>query len=223
MSLGSWMKDYVFYPFSLTPGVRQIGKFAKKRFGKHIGRTLPIALGNLLVFFLVGVWHGAQWNYIIWGIFYGFLIAISGLMKPVWNYLNQKLHISVQSRSFQLFQILRTFWITCVGCIIFRAVTLTDGWRLFLKCFHFYEFPLDIKKELVSFGLNGKNYVVLLIGLIVLLIVDILQEKKSVRERIEKRSIWIRWGLYLVAFLIILLFGMYGPGYDQTQFVYMQF
>ena len=223
MSLGSWMKDYVFYPFSLTPGVRQIGKFAKKRFGKHIGRTLPIALGNLLVFFLVGVWHGAQWNYIIWGIFYGFIIAISGLMKPVWNYLNQKLHISVQSRSFQLFQILRTFWITCVGCIIFRAVTLTDGWRIFLKCFHFYEFPLDIKKELVSFGLNGKNYVVLLIGLIVLLIVDILQEKKSVRERIEKRSIWIRWGLYLVAFLIILLFGMYGPGYDQTQFVYMQF
>ena len=81
----------------------------------------------------------------------------------------------------------------------------------------------DDKKELVSFGLNGKNYVVLLIGLIVLLIVDILQEKKSVRERIEKRSIWIRWGLYLVAFLIILLFGMYGPGYDQTQFVYMQF
>ena len=223
MSLGSWMKDYVFYPFSLTQGVRKIGKFAKKHFGKHMGRTLPIALGNLLVFFLVGVWHGAQWNYIVWGIFYGLLIGISGLMKPVWSYLNQKLHIPVQSHGFQLFQILRTFWITCVGCIIFRAATFADGWHIFLKCFHFYEFPIGIKKELVSFGLNGKNYVVLLVGFIVLLIVDILQEKKSVRECIEKRSVWVRWGVYIVAFLIVLLFGMYGPGYDQTQFVYMQF
>ena len=62
-----------------------------------------------------------------------------------------------------------------------------------------------------------------MVGFIVLLIVDILQEKKSVRECIEKRSVWVRWGVYIVAFLIVLLFGMYGPGYDQTQFVYMQF
>lgn len=223
MSLGAWMKDYVFYPFSLTKRVRKISKFAKKHFGKHIGRTLPIALGNLLVFFLVGVWHGANWNYIVWGIFYGLLIAISGLMKPVFTNINQKLHIHVKSKAFQLFQILRTFWITCVGCIIFRAATLSNGWDIFIKTFHFYEFPTALKKELLSFGLSGVNYIVLFVALIVLFIVDILQEKGSVRERIAKRPIYFRWGLYIVAFLIILLFGLYGPGYDQNQFVYMQF
>ena len=76
MSLGAWMKDYVFYPFSLTKVMRKLGKATKKRFGKYLGRTLPVAIGNILVFFLVGVWHGANWNYIVWGLFYGVLIAI---------------------------------------------------------------------------------------------------------------------------------------------------
>lgn len=223
MSLGTWMKDYVFYPFSLTNGVRKISKFAKKHFGKHIGRTLPIALGNLLVFFLVGVWHGANWNYIIWGIFYGLLIAISGMLKPVFSFLNQKLHIPVKSKSFQLFQILRTFWITCIGCIIFRATTLANAWDIFIKTFHFYDFPIEIKKELLSFGLNGKNYIVLFVALIVLFIVDILQERMSVRDYIAKKPICLRWGIYVLALIVILLLGMYGPGYDQNQFVYMQF
>lgn len=223
MSLGTWMKDYVFYPFSLTKGVSKLGKAAKKRFGKHIGRTLPIALGNLLVFFLVGVWHGANWNYIIWGIFYGLLIAISGLMKPVFTRMNEVLHINTESKGFKFFQIARTFWITCVGCIIFRAATLPNAWNIFIKTFQFYEVPHKIRKELFSMGLNPANYIVLVIALIILLVVDLLQETGSVRERIEKRAIYIRWGIYILAFLAVLLFGIYGPGYDQNQFVYMQF
>lgn len=53
------MRDYGFYPVALTKPI--------KKMGKHIGRVLPAALGNILVFFLVGLWHGAQWNYILWG------------------------------------------------------------------------------------------------------------------------------------------------------------
>lgn len=223
MSLGSWMKDYVFFPFSLTKGVSKLGKFAKKRFGKHIGRTLPIALGNILVFFLVGVWHGANWNYIIWGLFYGFLIAISGLMKPVFENMNKFLHINTKSKGFQLFQILRTFWITCVGCIIFRAATLSNAWDVFLKSFRIYDFPLAFKSEFAQMGLNKMNLILLFIALIILFIIDVLQERGSVRERLAKRNVYIRWGVYIIAFLIIFLLGMYGPGYDQNQFVYMQF
>lgn len=223
MSLGAWMKDYVFFPFSLTKGVSKLSKFAKKKYGKHIGRTLPIALGNLLVFFLVGVWHGANWNYIIWGIFYGLLIAISGMMKPVFTWMNKTLHINTKSKAFQLFQILRTFWITCVGCIIFRATTLSGAWNIFIKTFRFYELPPLIKDEVLAMGLRNLDIVVLLCGLVVLLIIDIMQERGSVRERVSRKPIYIRWTLYIVAFIIILLLGMYGPGYDQNQFVYMQF
>ena len=61
--------------------------------GRHLGSTLPIALGNLLVFFLVGLWHGASWNYIVWGLFYGILIALSALLKPLFDKLRTWLHI----------------------------------------------------------------------------------------------------------------------------------
>lgn len=223
MSLGAWMKDYVFYPFSLTKGMRNFSKFAKKHFGKQIGKTLPIAIGNFLVFFLVGVWHGANWNYIIWGIFYGLLIGISGMLKPVYSYLNDKLKINVESRLFHLFQILRTFWITCMGCIIFRAAGLSNAWHIFIKSLQILDFPHNIKRELLSFGLNKNNYIVLLIALLILFIIDIMQEKGSVRVRIAHKKVYFRWAIYVLAFLSIILFGIYGPGYNQSQFVYMQF
>ena len=223
ISLGSWMKDYVFFPFTLTKGVHKLSKYCKRKFGKHIGRALPIAMGNILVFFLVGVWHGANWNYIIWGLFYGFLIAISGLLKPVFESMTTFFHINVKSKVFQFYQIMRTFWITCIGCIIFRAITFLDAWNILKKTFHFYEAPISIGDELLQLGLSYPHYVVLFCSLIVLLVVDILQEFGSVRERISKHSICLRWFIYIVLFLAVLLFGMYGPGYDQNQFVYMQF
>lgn len=223
MSLGAWMKDYVFYPFSLTKGMRNFGKFSKKHFGKHIGKTLPIAIGNFLVFFLVGVWHGANWNYIVWGIFYGLLIAISGMLKPVYSWLNHKLKINVDSRFFHLFQILRTFWITCMGCIIFRAAGLSSAWKIFIKSFQIFDIPVNVKRELLSFGLNKYNYILLLVSLIILFVVDIMQEKGSVREKIAHKKVYIRWAIYILGFLSIILFGIYGPGYNQSQFVYMQF
>ncbi|WP_075876726.1 MBOAT family O-acyltransferase [Merdibacter massiliensis] len=223
MSLGAWMKDYVFYPFSLTKGVRNLGKKAKVRFGKSFGRTLPIALGNLLVFFLVGVWHGANWNYIIWGLFYGVLIAVSGMMKPVFEAMNKKLHISVQSKGFQLFQILRTFIITCIGCVIFRSITVQDSLYMIYKVFNDFNINIQIKKELLSFGLDKWNWIVLVMSLIVLFGVDLLQEYTSVGDWIDCRIGIVRWTIYFAVCISIILFGMYGAGLNPTQFVYMQF
>lgn len=223
MSLGAWMKDYVFYPFSLTKSMRNLGKFAKGKWGKFMGRTLPVALGNVLVFFLVGVWHGSSWNYIVWGLFYGILIALGSLLKPTFNTINEKLHINVKSKGFMLFQIARTFWITCVGCIIFRADGLVAAWQVFVKSLHIFSFPPSMSTELLTFGLNKSNYLLLAVALVILFVVDVMQERFSVREWVEKKPIVVRWTLYLGAILFVIVFGMYGPGYNQSQFVYMQF
>ena len=65
ITLGTWMRDYVFYPFSLSKGMNKFGKFCKNIFGKHVSRVLPVCIANLLVFFLVGVWHGPAWKFIV--------------------------------------------------------------------------------------------------------------------------------------------------------------
>lgn len=223
MSLGSWMKDYVFYPISLTKGMRKLGKYTKKHCGKFIGKTLPVAFGNIVVFFLVGVWHGANWNYIVWGLFYGFLIAISSFCKPLFDKMIVILHINVKSKIYILFQILRTFWLTCIGCIIFRADNLIIAWNMFLKTFQAFDFPADFITQFKSFGLNGKNYLILVVCLIILFIVDIMQEHMEVRTWLSQRFFIIRWIIYLFGIIIILLFGIYGPGMSPSQFVYMQF
>ena len=59
ITLGAWMRDYVFYPFALTDAMRRLGKWAGAHLGEHWGRTLPASVANILVFFLVGLWHGA--------------------------------------------------------------------------------------------------------------------------------------------------------------------
>lgn len=223
ISLGTWMKDYVFYPFSLSKGMRKLSKFSKKHFGKFIGKTLPVAIGNILVFFLVGVWHGANWNYIIWGLFYGLIIAISSLLKPLFDWLIKMTHIHTKTKIFSLFQILRTFWITCIGCIIFRADNLSAAWNIFLKSFEWFKLPVNPLGELLTFGLNLNNYIVLAIALFILLIVDIMQEHMVVREWVAKRNLILRCSLYVAAFAIIIIFGVYGPGMNPSQFVYMQF
>ncbi|MEG0506387.1 MAG: MBOAT family O-acyltransferase [Longicatena sp.] len=223
MSLGAWMKDYVFYPFSLTKRVRILGKSTKKRFGKFVGLTLPVALGNILVFFLVGVWHGASWNYIIWGLFYGVLIAGAAFLKPVFDWMVKKLHINIGSKLFILFQIARTFWITCIGCIIFRADGLKNTMAILSKFFQSFEIPEHFMKELMTFGLDYMNYVALFLCLFILFVVDVMQEKMVVREWIEKRNVFIRLSIYIIGFLLIFTLGVYGPGITANQFVYMQF
>ena len=223
MSLGAWMKDYVFYPFSLTKKMRNLSKSAKNKFGRHFGATLPIAVGNILVFFLVGVWHGASWNYIVWGIYYGVLIAISGMIKPVYDYLNEKLHVNVKSKGWQLWQIVRTFWLTCVGCIIFRADGLADAWHVFTKSMHIFDLPANYAKEFLMLGIKPEDLYIIPVILIILLVVDIMQECMSVRSWLENRSVVVRVLIYFVGFLFIIGLGIYGPGFDQSQFVYMQF
>ena len=233
MTLGAWMKDYVFYPFSLSGRVRNMSKWIKEHskepkegrigLGKHLGGTLPIALGNILVFFLVGVWHGSAWNYIIWGLYYGVLIAISGLLKPVFEGMNRALHINVKSKPWQLWQIIRTFWFTCVACIIFRAETMTDAWNIFAKSMHFWQLPQNYVQEYLSMGLVVADAFVIPASILILFVADVMQEHMSVRGWLERRSFILRYAIYFIGFLFIVGLGIYGPGFDQSQFVYMGF
>ena len=86
--LDTWMKDYVFYPVTLSRWMSKFGKKCKKVFGKKIGRAIPIGVANLIVFFLVGIWHGAAWKYIVYGMYNGVIIAFSGIMAD--NYRSWK-------------------------------------------------------------------------------------------------------------------------------------
>jgi len=115
ITLGAWMRDYVFYPFALLPGVKKWSKWLGEHCGKHLSRTLPAGVANIIVFFLVGLWHGAESHFILWGLYNGIVIAASDLLTPVWDRMNKALHINVEGKGHQVFAIIRTFIVVCIG------------------------------------------------------------------------------------------------------------
>ncbi|MEG2145760.1 MAG: MBOAT family O-acyltransferase, partial [Lachnospiraceae bacterium] len=125
ITLGTWMKDYVFYPLSLSKWMNRFGKKTKKIFGKKTGRVIPVALANVVVFLIVGVWHGAAWKYIAYGLYNGLIIAISNLIAPLYKKGFAISHINEKSRIWKLFQILRTFILVNISWYFDMAVSLT--------------------------------------------------------------------------------------------------
>ncbi len=124
ISLGSWMKDYVFYPFALLRPMQKLGKTVKKHCGKHLGRSIVPSIANILVFALVGIWHGAQLHYLYWGLYNGIIIALSDLLSPVFSKVSQICHLPVKSKLFHVFRVLRTFLIVNIGWYLDRIVSM---------------------------------------------------------------------------------------------------
>lgn len=128
MSLGHWMKNYVFYPLAVCSPMRRLNKKATQALGKQTGRTISACVANIVVFFVVGLWHGAELHYIAWGLYNGVIIALADLCAPIFDRLAKALHIKRTSAGFRLFSIVRTFAVVSVGryfdCITSVAVGL---------------------------------------------------------------------------------------------------
>jgi alginate O-acetyltransferase complex protein AlgI len=127
ITLGQWMRDYVFYPFALLKPMQRFGKWCGRKLGRHFGRVLPAGIANLLVFFLVGIWHGAQMHYVVWGLYNGIVIALSDILQPAFRGLSEKLRIRTETKGFHLFRILRTFLIVNIGWYFDRITDFRES------------------------------------------------------------------------------------------------
>lgn len=225
ITLGSWFKDYIYYPLSISTSMKKLAKRAKNKFGKHIGKSLPALLGLSLVWLITGIWHGASWNYILWGVYYGLLIILGILFEPAVKFLNKKLRVNHTNPLVIGLQIARTFLLTMIGRVIFRAEGVYAAGAMLKKFFHGWEMygGMNIRGNIAMLGLEKASYILAAALLLVLFITDCMQEKFVVREKLEKLPGAVQWGVCLLGFAAILLFGMYGQGMEIGAFVYTQF
>ena len=222
ISLGAWMRDYVFYPFALLKPVSRLSKAAKKPFGTAFSRALPAALGNLLVFFLVGLWHGAQMNYIVWGLYNGVILAFTALMEPVYKRMNARLPRLTASKGFHLFRILRTFLVVNIGWYFDRCVRASDALRM-LRTTLFEPRFASMAAELSGI-LIPADYMVLAVSTLLLFAVSLAQERGvHVRSVILSRPLPVRWLIYIAGIVGVLLLGVWGSGFSEASFIYYQF
>ena len=220
ITLGTWMKDYIFYPMSLSKAMNKFGKWGKKHFG-NVGRTLPICFANLVIFFVVGIWHGASWKYIAYGMYNGVIIAFSNLVEPLYNKALDKLHIRNNSKPWKLWMILRTFILVNIGWYFDMGTSLRAALTMIKQSVVSFSFSQFTDGSLLTLGLEARDYVIILVGCIVVFIISVLKEKGiNIRESIASKNIVIRWTLYYVLILVIIMFGYTG---GVQAFIYANF
>lgn len=231
ISLGNWFRSYLFYPIAMSALFGSMGrkirssKFGSTRAGAHIAKALPAGIASFLVFFTVGVWHGADWKYIGFGVWNGGVIMLSGLLKPLFEWCHVKLHIDPKSVPYTVFQILRTFLVVLVGYVFDVAPSFPQAMHTFRLILTDRDYAAALT-EIGGMGLCVPEYILLLAGTVVLFCVSLVQERNSgttIRAMLDQKPFAVRWLAVYTGVLLLIIFGVYGSGYNPADFVYMQF
>lgn len=207
ISLTSWFRDYLYIPL----GGNRRGKWMKYR--------------NILVVFLAsGLWHGANWTYVIWGGLNGLFQIIGTETAGLRGRLKGLLGIRPDSASGRLLSIVTTFLLIDLTWVFFRAATLSDAITVFRQLFSACNPWVLFDGTLYTLGLSKIDFWVGILAILVIFAVDLLHERQvRIRDWILGQNLIFRWIVYLTALFVVLIFGFYGPNFDAAQFIYFQF
>lgn len=224
ITLGTWFKDYVFYPLLKSGLWISFTDWSKKKFGKKKGKKLPLYTGMLVLWFSVGMWHGGSWNYIVGsGLLHWFYIVSGELLTPLFKKLISLFKIRTETFSWHVFQALRTFTLVNIGFVFFRSPSLKTALSISKSIVVNWNPQILFDHSLFRL-LSAQNWVVLVLSCILLFTISILQEKQiRIRETIANQNLVFRWTLYFLLFTSVLIFGCYGGDYDAAAFIYQQF
>ena len=220
ISLGSWLKDYIYYPISLSKPMKKLTIKLKKTLNNHYGPLVSGTFALFIVWLLNGLWHGAGWTFLLFGMYHFILISLGNLIHPILNKFYNKLNIS-NSKILSFLKIIKVSFLVIIGELIFRAETVSKAFFMIAKIFTSFKFSL---KEVSSLGLDFPDFFILIIALLIVLIVSILKEKNiNIREKIKEKPIVIRWIIYYLLIFAIIIFGAFGPGYEPVDPMYADF
>jgi D-alanyl-lipoteichoic acid acyltransferase DltB (MBOAT superfamily) len=206
ISLSSWLRDYVYIPLG----------------GNRKGKIRRYA--NLIITFLVsGIWHGAGLQYIFWGLMHGGYQVAGEVLMPIRKKIRNCLKIEEDSLICRLWQQFVTFVLVTAAWIIFRADSLRSGLSMIKRIVTEWTPWVLFDGTIYTCGISQRSFLAWTICVLLAAVVERLQEKGNVRAMLEKQHLILRWGIYLGAIALVIVLGVYGPGYDATQFLYGQF
>ena len=207
MSLTSWFKDYLYIP---------LGGSRKGRLRKYFNK--------MLVFLVSGLWHGAQFSFIVWGGLNGLYQVLGEITEPVRDRLVSALRLNRRSLGHRLARMAGTFVLIDFSWIFFRAAHFTEALSIIKSMITVSNPWILFDGSLYECGLDAKNFRLLTISILILLFADYCKRKKiAIRKIIMDQDYWFRWLFIALAINFILLFGKWGPSFDQSNFIYFQF
>jgi D-alanyl-lipoteichoic acid acyltransferase DltB (MBOAT superfamily) len=210
MSLSYWFRDYLFLPVAYA-----VNRRWKKEsyFGLRTDKWVYI-YATAVTMLLCGLWHGANWTFVVWGGLHAFYMVVWFLFKkkkkkkPVT--LLQKLYKPVQ----RILHSVGVILLASFAWIFFRAETMADAWKIIMNIFttHSQWWSLTFIPKMADFRLS-------LAFLLLMLLVEYFQKSKDIPAFVSSASWWLRWPVYIVFFWFIMIYGNFG----NQHFIYFQF
>ena len=208
ISLSSWFRDYVYIPL----GGNRCSKIRKYC-------NVMITMG------ISGLWHGANWTFVAWGLLHGLYQVFSDITMPLRRKLREIGKVKAESFSFKLGQVVTTFVLVDLAWIFFRANSISDGIQYWKRMFTKWDPWNLLNGEIYTLGLDHLEMNVLIIGMVILFLVDLLRYRKNqtIADFLSDQCIWFRWLVILGLIFGVLIFGIYGIKFESSQFIYFQF
>ena len=196
ISLSSWVRDYLYLPLA--------GEF------RHWGRW-GVSLSLLITFVVLGIWHGAGWNFVVYGLIQGLVIIFEQNTLEV----RRKIKERVGNVVFSTYSILRTYIIFALSLVFFKCPTLADA------CYFISHISLHVNQSWkeINLGMRDHTCIVAGVALVLVLIYEYFMDRVDLLSKLSTRPAWQRWTLYYLLALAIFACGKFG---NET-FIYLQF
>lgn len=226
ISLGTWFKKYIYFPIGMSSWSRKTAKASRDKFGKHFSDTFPATIALLVVWTCTGLWHGANWAYITWGLVNGLFIILSLWLEPIYVVTRTKLRLREDSLVWSVFQIIRTFILVTFIKVLPEVGTLSEGLGLWWNIFSNWTIPRSFGELLpfvdLSITVYKINFCFAILGTIMMFVVSCVQNKNPVRVYFNKLPAVIRQIILSVVIILLASFGVQAS-WGIGGFLYAQF
>lgn len=218
ITLGTWLKDYIFYPISLAKPLKKLSKRVKKAFGIGVSKMVAPTIALFFVWLCNGIWHGAGLTYLFYGMYYFVLIFAETITEPFFESIYKKHNITDKNILLRTVRGVKLFIIVIIGEMFFRATTLAQGFSMLKQiCFDFH-----ISSVLANnIKIDNYDLIITACAILIVFIVDILHEMNiSIRKKIACLQLPMRWAIWYAMIFGIVIFGAYGAGYTIVDMIY---
>lgn len=197
MSLSTWFRDYVYFPL----GGNRVTPLRRAR--------------NLLVTFgISGLWHGANWTYLLWGLLNGLYLIASWVTQPLLARLFGALRLSESNLLRNAVLILGTFFVTCIAWVLFRAQTLADAWYIYTHWTQDWNWD-----AIATANFSVRQFGPAIAAVVALEALQVLNRRIPIGEKVMRWPTLLRWPAYAGFIFAVILFGVF----RSNQFIYFQF
>jgi alginate O-acetyltransferase complex protein AlgI len=196
ISLSSWFKDYLY----VSLGGNRVAKWRW--------------YSNLMIVFLVsGLWHGADWTFVIWGGLHGMYLVLSIWTGKFRIKFIRFAHLDKHPAWLKLIQVVTTFHLVLFGWIFFRANNLFDALYIIKNIF------TDTNWHQYAVGLNQTEFIIAVLSILFMECIHMMQRHRRMRQFLNNKPKILRWSVYLILLLSIIMFGVF----TKQEFIYFQF